>query len=110
SSSSGTAKAELLLDERSKAVLGFTGSELQLQTADVTLKDGESDLQTVALRATGDDGSWDLFVDSIEVFYLGPPAPRPPTPTPSAIAVWESGQYRNLFVELGKTQAEVDER
>ena len=110
SSSTSTAKAEVLLDERSKGILGFTGTERQVQSADVTLKDGEIRTQTVALTATGDDGSWDLFIDSVEVLYLGPPPPRPPTPTPSAAPVWETGQYRNLFVELGKTQAEVDER
>jgi endo-1,4-beta-D-glucanase Y len=110
SSSASTARLELLLDDVSEAVLDFPGASIQIAAAELTLLEGTPATQTVTLRATGDDGSWDVYIDRVEVFYLGEPPPRPATPQLPVEAVAESRAYRNLFVELGKTPAEVDER
>jgi endo-1,4-beta-D-glucanase Y len=110
SSSTSTARVELLLDGSSQEILGFSGTDPQVATAELTLAAGAADTQTLTLRATGDDGSWDAYIDHVEVFYLGAPAPPPPTPQVPADAVAQSRVYRNLFVELGKTPAEVDAR
>lgn len=110
SSSTSTARVELLLDGSSQEILGFSGTDPQVATAELTLAAGAADTQTLTLRATGDDGSWDAYIDHVEVFYLGEPAPPPPTPQLPADAVAQSRLYRNLFVELGKTPAEVDAR
>lgn len=110
SSSANTARLELLLDGAPQAVFGFSGTGNQVSTAELTLEAGAPATQTLSLRAIGDDGSWDAYVDQVEIVYLGQPAPRPPTPRPPVEAVAETRRYRNLFVELGKTPAEVDAR
>ena len=110
SSSPSTARVELLLDGASQEILGFSGTDVQVAAAELTLVAGAPETQTLTLRATGDDGSWDVYIDHVEVFYLGEPAPPPPTPQVPVEAVAESRIYRNLFVELGKAPAEVDAR
>jgi endo-1,4-beta-D-glucanase Y len=110
SSSTNTARVELLLGDASQAILGFSGTDIQVAAAELALVAGAADTQTLTLRATGDDGSWDAYIDHVEVFYLGEPAPPPPTPQVPVDAVAQSRIYRNLFVELGKTPAEVDAR
>ncbi len=110
SSSENNASAELLFDQTGRGILGFAGTEPSSVGIDITLKAGEPATQTITLRAVGDDGSWDLFIDNVEVLYLGEPPPPPPRPNPSVTPVFESGVYRNLFVELGKSEAEVNAR
>jgi endo-1,4-beta-D-glucanase Y len=110
SSSTNTARLELLLDSASRASFEFAGTAPQVAEAELTLVAGAPETQTLTLRATGDDGSWDAYVDYVEVFYLGEPAPRPPLPQLPADGVARSGTYRNLFVELGKAAADVDAR
>jgi endo-1,4-beta-D-glucanase Y len=110
SSSTGTARLELLLGTASRASFDFSGTALQVDSAELTLVAGAPATQTLTLRAVGDDGSWDLYLDQIEIFYLGQPAPPPPRPQLPTDAVAQTGIYRNLFVELGKSPAEVDAR
>ena len=110
SSSTSTARVELLLNTDSRAIFGFSGTALQVEAAELSLRVGAAETQTLTLRATGDDGSWDVYIDHVEIFYLGEPPPPPPTPQLPVDAVARSGVYRNLFVELGKTPAEVDAR
>jgi endo-1,4-beta-D-glucanase Y len=110
SSSTTTARLELLLNTASRAILSFPGRGPQVAAAQLTVAAGAPQTQTLTLRAIGDDGSWDAYLDHVELFYLGEPAPPPPTPQPPAAPVAQSRAYRNLFVELGKTVAEVDAR
>jgi endo-1,4-beta-D-glucanase Y len=109
SSSAATARAELLLDAASRASFSFAGVEPGVQAADFVIASGAPE-QNVTLRAVGDDGSWDLYIDRVEVFYRGEPDPPLPAPNPPEAPLAESGVYRNLFVELGKSEAEVDAR
>ncbi|MEY4545735.1 MAG: hypothetical protein RL685_1930 [Pseudomonadota bacterium] len=110
SSSTNTARIELLLDGAPRALLNFSGTSPTVATATLTLAAGAPATQTLTLRATGDDGSWDAYLDQLELFYLGEPPPPLPPPRPPAEPVAQSRTYRNLFLELGKTPAEVDAR
>ncbi len=110
SSSASTAQVELFVGSNSRASFGFTGTEVSVSSAQLIFREGSPAMETISLRTLGDDGSWDAYIDSIEIWYLGAPLPPPPPPEPDAVAVAESGKYRNLFVELGKSEAEVDAR
>lgn len=110
SSSASTAGVELLLNDASQAILGFSGTAVQVSAAELTLDAGAPETQTVTLRATGDDGSWDAYIDQVEIFHLGEPAAPLPPPQLPVDAVAQSRIYRNLFLEMGKTPAEVDAR
>lgn len=125
SDGSTAATAELLVEGTSRGMLAFEGTSPSVESVPLTLNTGAPLQQTLTLRPVNDDGSWDLFIDRIEIFRIGgatPPAVTPPnsstpttptTPPPSTSgegSVWETGVYRNLFVELGKSEAEVSAR
>ena len=126
SSSADTATAELLRESAPLEILEFSGTTSSTASVDLEVAQGDPPTQQFTIRVVNDDGSWDLFIDHVEFELVGgptTPTPNPVTPTPvnpnpvtpgapglSDIPVWESRQYRNLFVELGKTEAEVDAR
>lgn len=57
-----------------------------------------------------DNGSNDTYLDWFELHRIGDIPPPPPPPVLPGEGAYDSGIYRNLFVELGYSQAEVDAR
>lgn len=61
----------------------------------------------VKLLLEDDNGTNDTFIKSIELWCLGT---LPDAPVPAKVGAAVSGQYRNMFCEMGKTEEEVEEK
>src|SRR5690606_18907988 len=131
SSESAAATANVLLESETIGALSFSATSRSVQSIDVEVLRGSPSTQTLSIVADGDDGSWDLFIDQVEIVWLDGAAGgssgssgsssdptmsgSPETDAPAAsigllsdTPVYESRAYRNLFVESGKTEAEVN--
>ncbi len=131
SSDSATATANVLLESEMIGTLSFGSTSRSVQSIDVDVLRGSLSTQTLSIVAVGDDGSWDLFIDQVEVTLLdgassgssgssgsssdptmsGSSESDAPTASIGLLSdtpVYESRAYRNLFAESGKTEAEVN--
>jgi len=88
----------------------YQGTAPATRSLQFTLPDGVPGNRLLKLVVESDNGSWDVFIDVFTLSFVGTPPPPPPPPSPSATPVWQSRQYRNLFKEIGKTDAEIDSK
>ncbi len=65
-------------------------------------------LKEIKITGEKDNGSWDLYIDWIKIYYIGSPPALPPAPQTPSVGVWYSGNYRNLFKERGYSDAEIN--
>lgn len=110
SNNSNTAVVELYVDDKAKGKLYFAGSSRAKAELDFSVEEGSAGTRMIKLTAESDNGSWDVFLDNFELIFTGIPPEPPAAPVPPSVPAWESRQYRNLFVEWGKTEAEVNAR
>ena len=108
SNNSSTAKIELYVDGQTIGTFSFTGT--QAQNSKVKLKLYLS-ATTVSLKLNleTDNGSNDTYVDKIVFDLISEIVPRN-DPVIPAKGAYETGEYRNLFVEAGYTEADVNSR
>ena len=66
--------------------------------------------QEIKFLLETDNGSNDTFVNSYELYYIGDVKPLPDAPTPASVGAVSTGKYRNLFKELGYSDAEIDKK
>lgn len=106
SSNSSAAGVSVYVGGSKKASLSFTGTTPAIQSVlfDVT---GTSS-QEVQLKLETDNGSNDTLIDYYELYFDSVPALLPPAPVPPTTGAFDSGVYRNLFKEFGKSDAEID--
>lgn len=102
----------LYIGTQKVADIAFNSSTPELVTKTVSVQGGTNP-QTVKLVLESDTGQTDTFLDYIEISYQGvlpsptptfTPLPTPKVPTEGAVS---TGQYRNLFKEIGKSDAEI---
>lgn len=106
SNNANAAAASVKFGGLSVGAVSFAGTTPSVKSLTVTVASGGP--LALELSCTSDNGSWDVFLDSVKIYYEGPvPAPKPAPSVPSE-PVWTSGSYRNLFKEWGKTDAEID--
>ncbi|MEJ6952393.1 glycosyl hydrolase family 8 [Natronospora cellulosivora (SeqCode)] len=106
SSSSSPASVAVFVDGTRVGAVTFSSTTPSTQSIQFRLRTGPGSLE-VRLVRINDDGSSNAFVDYYEVYEDGEFfIPDPPTlPRRGA---YETGEYRNLFKELGKSEAEIN--
>ena len=108
SSNNNEARIDLMLAGNSLGSFGFSGTSTSTSTKEVTIS-GANPI-TLALELTTDNGSNDTFLDQITFTFLGSPPPPRSAPVIPSVPSFESGIYRNMFVESGKTEAAVAQK
>lgn len=107
SSKAGTnAGVSLYIDEEKKGSVKF--SEVSAETKSIRIEwTGETGSREFKFLLEDDNGTNDTYLQSIEVWCLGeiPEPPAAPVPPKTGAAI--TGNYRNMFCELGKSEAEV---
>jgi len=87
----------------------FQGTAATNLEADVNLSGVNVGNNTIALVLETDNGSSDTFIDRFTFTFLGPIVLRDPPVIPEQGAFY-SGVYRNMFLEAGYTEAQINQR
>ena len=109
SSNSTTASVSVYIGGKKVGTVGFTGTTLSEQSFEFKMTDVTGKQEIKFLLET-DNGSNDTFVNSYELYYIGDVKPFPDAPTPASVGAVSTGKYRNLFKELGYSDAEIDKK
>ena len=109
SSNSTTASVSVYIGGKKVGTVGFTGTTLSEQSFEFKMTDVTGKQEIKFLLET-DNGSNDTFVNSYELYYIGDMKPFPDAPTPASVGAVSTGKYRNLFKELGYSDAEIDKK
>ncbi|WP_282086282.1 glycosyl hydrolase family 8 [Aquimarina algiphila] len=108
SSNNSEAKINLTLDDNNLGAFGFSGTTVSNSIREVTIS-GTNPLN-FTLELLTDNGSNDTFLDRISFTYLGTPPPPRAAPIIPSVPSFESGVYRNMFVESGKSETTVQQK
>lgn len=109
SSANNSASIAVYLGDKKIGSSQFTGADASVHSIDFTLEHVPSN-PSLTFKLETDNGSNDTYIDWYELHRVGDiPAPPPPPILP-AQGAYDSGQYRNLFAELGYSHAEVQAR
>ena len=109
SSNSTTASVSVYIGGKKVGTVGFAGTTLSEQSFEFKMTDVTGKQEIKFLLET-DNGSNDTFVNSYELYYIGDVKPLPDAPTPASVGAVSTGKYRNLFKELGYSDAEIDKK
>ena len=109
SSNSTTASVSVYIGGKKVGKVSFTGTTLSEQPFEFKMTDVTGKQEIKFLLET-DNGSNDTFVNSYELYYIGDVKPLPDAPTPASVGAVSTGKYRNLFKELGYSDAEIDKK
>ena len=109
SSNSTTANVSVYIGGKKVGTVGFTGTTLSEQSFEFKMTEATGNQEIKFLLET-DNGSNDTFVNSYELYYIGDVKPFPDAPTPASMGAVYTEKYRNLFKELGYSDAEIDEK
>jgi hypothetical protein len=83
SSNTLSATGELRLDTRSAGRFAFQGTTTSVQSIDFSVQTAGDEPRTLTVTATNDNNTWDLFIDQIEITFVGD-APNSSTPSSSS--------------------------
>ena len=109
SSNSTTANVSVYIGGKKVGTVGFTGTTLSEQSLEFKMTDVTGKQEIKFLLET-DNGSNDTYVNSYELYYIGDVKPLPDAPIPASVGAVSTGKYRNLFKELGYSDAEIDKK
>ena len=109
SSDASTAYVSVYIGGKKVGTVGFAGTTLSEQSFEFKMTDVTGKQEIKFLLET-DNGSNDTFVNSYELYYIGDVKPLPDAPTPASVGAVSTGKYRNLFKELGYSDAEIDKK
>ena len=109
SSNSSTASVSVYIGGKKVGKVSFTGTTLSEQSFEFKMTDVTGKQEIKFLLET-DNGSNDTYVNSYELYYIGDVKPLPDAPTPASVGAVSTGKYRNLFKELGYSDAEIDKK
>lgn len=107
SSNNTTAGVSLYIGDKKKGAVSFTGTELQEQVIDFKMQDDETGAMEIFFKLETDNGSNDTCLQSFELIFLGDIPEPPAAPVPVGGAAY-TGNYRNMFKELGHTEEEIN--
>lgn len=107
SSKAGTnAGVSLYIDEAKKGSVKFSEASAETKTIRVEWAE-EAGSKEFKLLLEDDNGTNDTYIQNIEVWCLGDIPEPPAAPVPAKTGAAITGNYRNMFCELGKSEAEV---
>ena len=109
SSNSTTANVSVYIGGKKVGKVSFTGTTLSEQSFEFKMTDATGNQEIKFLLET-DNGSNDTYVNSYELYYIGDVKPFPDAPTPASVGAVSTGNYRNMFKELGYSDAEIDKK
>ncbi|WP_049722926.1 glycosyl hydrolase family 8 [Gilvimarinus polysaccharolyticus] len=109
SSASNSAGISAYLDTRRLGQLSFSGQTPSVQSLEFEL-DNNSSVEQIRLVLESDTGANDTLLDWFELHRIGDIPEPPPAPVLPSTGSYESGVYRNLFAELGYSNAEIDSK
>ncbi len=109
SSNSTTANVSVYIGGKKVGTVGFAGTTLSEQSFEFKMTDATGNQEIKFLLET-DNGSNDTYVNSYELYYIGDVKPFPDAPTPASVGAVSTGNYRNMFKELGYSDAEIDKK
>ena len=109
SDNSSTAKVSVYIGGKKVGTVGFTGTTVSEQSLEFKMTDVTGKQEIKFLLET-DDGSNNTCVYGYELYYIGDVKPFPDAPTPASMGAVYTEKYRNLFKELGYSDAEIDEK
>ena len=109
SDNSSTAKVSVYIGGKKVGTVGFTGTTVSEQSLEFKMTDATGKQEIKFLLET-DDGSNNTCVYGYELYYIGDVKPLPDAPTPASVGAVSTGKYRNLFKELGYSDAEIDKK
>ena len=109
SDNSSTAKVSVYIGGKKVGTVGFTGTTVSEQSLEFKMTDVTGKQEIKFLLET-DDGSNNTCVYGYELYYIGDVKPFPDAPTPASVGAVSTGKYRNLFKELGYSDAEIDKK
>ena len=109
SSDASTAYVSVYIGGKKVGTVGFTGTTLSEQSLEFKMTDVTGKQEIKFLLET-DNGSNDTYVNSYELYYIGDVKPLPDAPIPASVGAVSTGKYRNLFKELGYSDAEIDKK
>ncbi len=101
------AGVSLYIGDQKKGAVSFTGTQLQEQVIDFKMQDDETGELEIFFKLETDNGSNDTYLHSFELILLGD-IPEPPAAPVPVGGVAYNNSYRNLFMELGHTEEEID--
>lgn len=107
STNNTAAGISLYIGDVKKGTASFTGTELQEQVIDFKMQDDETGTLEIFFKLETDNGSNDTCLQSFELILLGDIPEPPAAPVPVGGAAY-TGNYRNMFRELGHTEEEID--
>ncbi len=103
------AGVSLYIGDKKKGAVSFTGTQLQEQVIDFKMQDDETGELEIFFKLETDNGSNDTYLNSFELILLGDIPEPPAAPVPAGGAAYNNS-YRNLFMELGHTEEEIDSK
>lgn len=86
----------------------FSGTSVSNSSREISII-GSNPLN-FSLELISDNGSNDTFLDRITFTFLGSPPPSRPAPVIPPVSSFESGIYRNMFVESGQSETAVQQK
>lgn len=107
STNNTAAGVSLYIGDKKKGAVSFTGTELQEQTIDFKMQDDETGTLEIFFKLETDNGSNDTCLQSFELIFVGDIPEPPAAPVPVGGAAY-TGNYRNMFKELGHTEEEIN--
>ncbi|AUC77575.1 glycosyl hydrolase family 8 [Olleya sp. Bg11-27] len=105
SSSNSLAQIDLYVGGAKVSTYSFNGTALQTVQKELVINS-----TAIELRLSTDPGNNDTLLDRISFSYLGTPPPPRTAPVIPSQSAYESGDYRNVFVEAGKDPNEVADK
>ena len=109
SDNSTTAYVSVYIGGKKVGTVGFAGTTLSEQSLEFKMTDVTGKQEIKFLLETY-NGSNDTYVNSYELYYIGDVKPLPDAPIPASVGAVSTGKYRNLFKELGYSDAEIDKK
>ncbi|WP_111978600.1 glycosyl hydrolase family 8 [Algibacillus agarilyticus] len=106
SSANSAAGMSVYLGGKKIGGLSFSGTSPSVQSISFSLDEQPAN-SNITFKLESDNGSNDTFLDWYELHHEGDIPPPPPAPILPDEGSYDSGVYRNMFNELGYSQAEV---
>jgi endo-1,4-beta-D-glucanase Y len=109
SSSDANAQIDLYIEGSKVGVFNFGNTSISTETKSISINSNTAS-KTIQLILSTDSGSNDTFIDKIVFTYKGAVLPPRQAPTLPITGAFDSGVYRNMFVESGKNTTAVSNK